>query len=204
MDGEIGNPQLGQAALPRAQNLARAAEPQILLRDAEAVLGLAHDGEPRPRRLPKGRGIEQKAGGRLVAAADAAAKLVELGEAETLGMLDHHHRRIGHIDADLDHGRGDEEIDGARSEALHDAVLVHAFHAAMHQADTFTEECLELRMALIGGGEIDRLGFRDERADPIDFGALIQGPLHAIDHLVDPRQRERARGDRPASGRLLG
>ena len=44
----------------------------------------------------------------LLAAPDPAAQLVELGEAEALGMLDHHQRRIGHVDADLDHRRRDQ------------------------------------------------------------------------------------------------
>ncbi len=43
-----------------------------------------------------------------VAAPDASAQLVKLGEAETLGALDDHQGRVGHVDADLDHGRRDQ------------------------------------------------------------------------------------------------
>ena len=41
VDRKIGEAQAGQPALPRPQHLAGAAQPQILLGDAEPVLGLA-------------------------------------------------------------------------------------------------------------------------------------------------------------------
>ena len=37
------------------------------------------------------------------AAAHAPAKLVQLRQAEALGLLDHHHRGVGHVHAHLDH-----------------------------------------------------------------------------------------------------
>ena len=43
-----------------------------------------------------------------LAAADPAAQLVELGEAEALGVLDDHQRGVGDVDADLDHRRRDQ------------------------------------------------------------------------------------------------
>ena len=93
--GQVGEAEFRQAALPRAEDLAAAAQAQILLGDAEAVLGLAHDREPRLRAVsPSGGGVEQQAGGRPVAAPDPAAQLVKLGEAEALGVLDHHDRRV--------------------------------------------------------------------------------------------------------------
>ena len=39
MDREVGQPEIWQAALPCPQNLARAAQPQILLGDPKAVIG---------------------------------------------------------------------------------------------------------------------------------------------------------------------
>ena len=50
-------------------------------------------------------------------------------------MLDHHDRGGGHVDADLDDRRGDQQIDGPAGERRHRAVLVGAFHAAVHEAD---------------------------------------------------------------------
>ena len=41
----------------------------------------------------------------MLAPADAAAQLMQLRQPEPLGMLDDHHRRIRHVDADF-HDRG--------------------------------------------------------------------------------------------------
>ena len=46
--------------------------------------------------------------------ADPAAQLVELGEPEPVGALDDHHRRLGHVDADLDDGRADQHVERRR------------------------------------------------------------------------------------------
>ena len=40
---------------------------------------------------------------------DSSAQLMELGEAELLGVEDDHKGRLRHVDADLDDGCGDEE-----------------------------------------------------------------------------------------------
>ena len=53
----------------------------------------------------------------LRAAADAAAQLMQLREAEAVGLLDDHHRRVRNVDADLDHRRRDEHVELARLEA---------------------------------------------------------------------------------------
>ena len=109
--GEIGEPQLRQSALLRAEHLAAAAQPQILLGDAEPVLGLAQDRQPPPRDVAERRLVQQQTGRGLVAAPDAAAQLVQLREAEALGVLDDHHRGRRHVDPDLDDRRRDQQID---------------------------------------------------------------------------------------------
>ncbi len=62
MHGEVGQPHVGQAALAGAQKLAGATQLEVLLGDAKAVLGLAHDGEPRLGGLAERLGVEQQAG----------------------------------------------------------------------------------------------------------------------------------------------
>ena len=148
--GEIGEAQLRQPALPRAEHLAGAAQPQILLGDAEPVLGLAQDREPPPRDLAERRLVQQEAGRGLVAAPDAAAQLVQLREAEALGVLDDHDRGRRHVDADLDDRRRDQQIDRRRpwiggGEAGHRAVLVGALHAAVHQPDPARQQLRSAR-----------------------------------------------------------
>ena len=51
----------GLARLARAEDLAGAAQPQILLGDAEAVIGLAHQGKPRARRFAERIAAQQQA-----------------------------------------------------------------------------------------------------------------------------------------------
>ena len=168
------------AALPRAEHVAFAAQAQILLGDAEAVLGLAHDLEARLGGLAERRPVEQQAGRALAAAADAAAQLVQLRKAEALGMLDHHDGRLRHVDADLDHGGGDQELRFARRETRHRGVLLGALHLAVDEVDGLAEALLQHGEALLGGGQIAHLGLVDQRADP-----------------VDPLARARARGRPP-------
>ena len=95
MDFQPGEAKSRRAGLADAEHLALAAQSQILLGDAEAVLGLAQDLEPRPRRFAERALVEQQAGRAAGAAPDPAAQLVQLRQAEALGVLDHHDRRLG-------------------------------------------------------------------------------------------------------------
>ena len=62
VNGQIGDAELGQAALPGAQEFAGAPEPQVLLGDPEAVFGFTQDFEPRPGGLGQAR--RRRAAGR--------------------------------------------------------------------------------------------------------------------------------------------
>ena len=117
MRAEVGETHPRQAALARAQRLARAAQPQVCLGDDEAVRGLAQDLQPFPGDGPERGAVEEHAGRGPLAAPDPAAQLVQLGEAEALGLLDHDHAGLRHVDPDLDHGRGYEEAGVAAAKA---------------------------------------------------------------------------------------
>src|SRR5437868_12478269 len=137
---EVSKAQRRKPALASAEHLAGAAQSQILFGDAETVLGFAEDREALPRHLAERRLVQQDAGRGLVAAADAAAQLMQLREPEALRVFDDHDRCRGDVDADLDDRRRDEQIDtGALGigggECGHRAVLLGAFHAAMHEPD---------------------------------------------------------------------
>ena len=197
------DPEAGHAGLAGAEHVAFAAQAQILLGDAEAVLGLAHDLDARLGGLAERRAVEQQAGRALAPAPDAAAQLVDLREAEALGVLDHHHGRLRHVDADLDHRGGDQEPRFAGGEARHRGVLVGALHAAVDEIGDIAEMLLQRGEALLGGGEIDHFGFRDQRTDPVDPLAALERAPDRRDHIVDAPERHRARVDRLAAGRLL-
>ena len=124
---------VAHAALTLAEQVAHAAQAQILARDDEAVVAPDEDVEPL---LRLGADVaEQDAVRRLRAAPDAAAQLMQLRETEALGMLDEHHRRVGDVDPDLDHRRGDEDVDLAVAEAAHDRVALVGGNAAVQQRD---------------------------------------------------------------------
>ena len=150
----------GEAGLAGAEHLALAAQAQILLGDAEAVLGLAHHLEARLRRRPERPLVEQEAGRGALAAADAAAQLVQLGKPEALGVLDHHHGRLRHVDADLDDRRRDEDRGLAGGEARHRGVALARAELAVDEADGVAEHRAQLGEAVLGGGEVDDLRFR--------------------------------------------
>ena len=50
-----------------------------------------------------------------------------------------HHRRLRHVNADLDHRGSDKEARLTRGETFHGAILFGASHLAMHEADQRSE-----------------------------------------------------------------
>ena len=77
---------------------------------------------------------------------------MELGEAEALGVLDDHDAGIRHVDADLDDGRRDEQLDLVRIEVLHDALLLGRRELAVHEAarDAAEDAVAQLVVDLLG------------------------------------------------------
>ncbi len=130
----VGEAVGGQAALLQAQGIAAAAQLQVLLGDQEAVVGVAQHVEPALAGVGKRRVIEQDAGALARAPSDPASQLVQLGEAEPLGLLDHHDRGVGHVDADLDHGRRHQHRKPPFGEIGHHRVLLLGGQGAVDQA----------------------------------------------------------------------
>ena len=71
----------------------------------------------------------------MLASADAPAQLVQLADAEPVGIDHHHHRRIRHVDADLDDGGTHQDIDLARPECGHHRVLLIGRKPAVHEPE---------------------------------------------------------------------
>ena len=104
-----------------------------------------------------------------MAAPDPAAQLMQLRQAETLGVLDHHDGGVGDVDADLDDGGGDENASTVPSR---NSRMVRSrssrFHAPMHQTDTeIFEQCLAHLVGHLGGvlHLLQLLGGFDQRQD---------------------------------------
>ena len=99
---------------------------------------------------------------------------MELGEPEAVGLLDDHDRRVRNVDADLDHGRGDQHVELARLEARHHVAPLGRTHAAVHAADPEVAQLgapQALGLGLGGAGE-RRLRLLDERADDVGLPAV--------------------------------
>ena len=78
---------------------------------------------------------EQDAVRFLLAAPHPAPQLMQLRQAEALGMLDHHHRGVRHVDADLDHRRRHQHLHLAVAERAHHPVALRRLEPAVHQPD---------------------------------------------------------------------
>ena len=101
--------QLGQAVLGAPEEVTGAPLPEVLLGNPEAVVRLAHDLEPRPDLL---RTVvrEKHAVALRLSAPDTAPQLVQLAQAEALGVLDHDQARDRDVDTDFNNGRRDQNI----------------------------------------------------------------------------------------------
>ena len=60
---------------------------------------------------------------------------MKLRKAKTLGVFDDHQRSVWNIDADLDDGGRDENVELAGDKFFHDLFFFGSFHFAVEQAD---------------------------------------------------------------------
>ena len=113
---------------------------------------------------------EQEAPRLAAAAADAAAELVELREPEAVGVLDDHHGRVRHVDADLDHGRRDEHVDlaaaGTRPSPLPSPSTSSA-RAADPSRRPASSSCCSRSYSSVAALRLDLALVLDERADDV-------------------------------------
>ena len=127
--------------LAAAKEVARTAQPQILVGHAEAVRGGTenlHTGES----LLILRVCDENAVRLLGTASDASAELVQLGKAVPLRVFDHHDRRVRHVHTHLHHRGGDKNVQFSRGKAAHDRVLFRAFHPSVQLADPQARQVL--------------------------------------------------------------
>ena len=156
--------------------------------------------EPRLAVLGGAAGHEQ-AGARARAAPDPPAQLVELREAEALGVLDDHQRRAGHVDADLDHRGRDEDPRRAASKRSIDAARSAATWRPWTRSTRAPGEGRrDARGRLGGGAQVRALALLDERVDHVRLLAPRRGSPAAAASRARPR-RSGAGRSRRACGR---
>jgi hypothetical protein len=118
------------------------------------------------------------------ATAHAAAQLVQLGDAEPVGVEDDHHRRVGHVDADLDHRGGHEHVESPRR----NASITASFSAdgirpcsSASRSPYSSPWCSSLE-GLLRAGHLELLALLDERAHHVRLrpgGDLVAHVAHA-------------------------
>jgi len=148
--------------------------------------------------------VEEEAEACGGAAADAAAELVELGEAEALGVLDDDHIRFGDIDADFDHGGGDEDFGNTGLKAFQGAVARRRIHLAVGEGDDVAEFFAQRGVAMNGGSGVKKLGFGDERADPVDPAAAGDGAGDGGKNFFEVGEFVHGGGDGLSTRRFFG
>jgi hypothetical protein len=79
--------------------------------------------------------MEEVGVGAAATAADTAAQLVHLAEAEQIGALDHEGVHRGHVDAALDDGGAHEDVEVALPEVEHHLLEAAFVHLAVGDRD---------------------------------------------------------------------
>ena len=170
--------------LRRAKEITRAAGLQIILRHGEAVRRAAQELQPLAHRVVAVVGNQNAAGIRR-AAPHAPAQLVQCRQAEPLGILNDHDRRVRHVNADLDDCRRDKNVQLTGLESLHDIVLFLWLQLAVQQADAPVGQQCAGGLGVVGrdGLQIAHgFVFLDGRADDVDLmprrDLLVQKAVH--------------------------
>ena len=170
--------------LRRAKEITRAAGLQIILRHGEAVRCAAQKLQPLAHRVVAVVGNQNAAGIRR-AAPHAPAQLVQCRQAEPLGILNDHDRRVRHVNADLDDCRRDKHVQLTGLESLHDIVLFLWLQLAVQQADAPVGQQCAGGLGVVGrdGLQIAHgFVFLDGRADDVDLmprrNLLVQKAVH--------------------------
>ena len=165
-----------------AQDLAWPPEPQIHFGNFKAITG-AHQHLKPLFGLHVVAVVNQQAVGGRRPPTDPAPQLVELGQAKTLGMVDHHHTRLGHIHTHLHHRGAHKHLGQTIGKSPNGGLLAGAVEFAVEQAHLQIGEHLlfKLPVHLDGRAQIKLFGFLHQGQHHV--GPLADGHLVA-DQLV--------------------
>ena len=201
----------GPPGLVAAQHIALTALGEIEVGEFEPVQRGRHRREPLARLGLPGQRRHQQAEAGMLTAADATAELMQLADAEPVGVHHQHHGGVGHVDTDLDDGGAHQDIDVARPEAGHHGVLLLRTQPAVHETQAQTRQLmgpqpveqlhhrggLARRSAVSGGARHGLVVIVDTRGDHID---LPPGRHFLPDALPRPLQPDRLLGGEHHTG----
>src|SRR5215468_1542658 len=102
----------------------------------------------------------------MLVASDAAAELVQVGEAEVVGAVDEDRIDGRDVNPGFDNCRADEDVRLAMNEAKHDVLKLFALHLAVADQDP----CLRNNLVKVVRYRLDRV---DAIVDEIDLPVAI-------------------------------
>ncbi|MNJ42093.1 hypothetical protein D3C77_370440 [compost metagenome] len=128
---------------------------------------------------------------------DPATQLVQLGQAQALGVLDNHQAGVGYIDPDFDHRGGYQQLQVALLEFGHDRSFLGGLHASVNQADTqLAQGATELLKSGFGSLAGQLFGLFDQGTDPIGLTSFGARGAHPFDHFEAPAVSDQHSVDR--------
>ena len=171
------------AALLAAEQVAGAADLEVERGDAEAAAEIAELLDRRSRLRATGdsdffRRNQQIGIRRPIAAADAAAQLIELRQAVAIGAIDDDRVGVGDVEAVLDDRRREQDVGLVRHEIEHRALERVLAHLAVADDD-----------ARVGHEPLQQVAHRVDRLDAV----VDEEHLAAARHLVANRAHDHGR-----------
>jgi hypothetical protein len=171
---EVAEAEVGEPALGGAHEVAGASDAEVGFCDGEPVGGLLEELE-----ASGGFGVvavgDEDAEAFVGATADAAAELVELGEAEAVGVEDEDDGGVRDVDTDFDDGGGAEGVDGACAEGVHEGVFFVCGGTAVEEPELMVGETGAPCFDFAGGGaDGEGIAFVDEGEDEVGLAALVE------------------------------
>lgn len=148
-----------------AEQFSGASDFKILLGNPEAVIRFRNGFQT--SKAVFGDGVaDQNAESLMVSTSDPTSQLVELRQAESIGLLDDDRGGVGDIDADLDDRGGYKDIDFPVPEAFHHIVTLLGGQSPVHHL-----HCAALKIT---------------REKPVSMGVHIgQAVIRGVDHGND-------------------
>ena len=183
--GKVGDGKSGQTALPSAEEIAGATQPQVGFGDLEAVVGGAQGLQP----LPGGFGfglMHEETIALALSAAHPAAQLVQLAQTEKVGVLHDHQGGPRHVHTHLDDGGGHQYIQITGGKGPHDGLFFGRLQLAVHQSDTQPGQNL-LQLVDVGGGSLfvaALFPFFHQRTDDIGLPSGVNFFLQKAVHIL--------------------
>ena len=122
---EVTHGDIGDAGLSESEEGSRTANLEVFLGEEKAVVAF---NESVKTVVGAVFSRKEEAIGLVCPASDASAKLMELGESESVGVFDNHDSGIWHVDAHLDNGGRNEDMQSSFFEVTHNVFFVGGFH----------------------------------------------------------------------------